>query len=151
MVFWASFSLLAIFILILFIFTLRSSEEYSGLFACKIHNRKKFDQESITYAHSWCQQSRWLDQQEASSALELPQLLEPLVALVAEEVLLLVVQLALVGEEVGWWGWELRWQQQVQEQQLGEVVVEVEQQLLEQERLVQELLLAWSLLVQVGS
>jgi len=54
--------------------------------------------------------------------------------------LLLVVQLALVGEEVGWWGWELRWQQQVQEQQLGEVVVEVEQQLLEQERLVQVLL-----------
>jgi len=92
-----------------------------------------------------------LDQQEASSALELPQLLEPLVALVVEEVLLLVVQLALVGEEVGWWGWELQWQQQVQEQQLGEVVVEVEQQLLEQERLVQELLLAWRLLVQVGS
>ena len=64
--------------------------------------------ENITYAHSWCQQSRWLDQQEASSALELRQLLEPLVALVAEEVLLLVVQLALVGEEVGWWGWELQ-------------------------------------------
>jgi len=39
----------------------------------------------------------------------------------------------------------------VQEQQLGEVVVEVEQQLLEQERLVQVLLLAWHLLVQVGS
>ena len=107
--------------------------------------------ENITYAHSWCQQSRWLDQQEASSALELRQLLEPLVALVAEEVLLLVVQLALVGEEVGWWGWELRWQQQVQEQQLGEVVVEVEQQLLEQEQLVQELLLAWHLLARVGS
>ena len=64
--------------------------------------------ENITYAHSWFQQSRWLDQQEASSALELRQLLEPLVALVAEEVLLLVVQLALVGEEVGWWGWELQ-------------------------------------------
>ena len=64
--------------------------------------------ENITYAHSWCQQSRWLDQQEASSALELPRLLELLVALVAEEVLLLVVQLALVGEEVGWWGWELQ-------------------------------------------
>ena len=56
--------------------------------------------------------------------------------------MLLVVRLALVGEEVGWWGWELQWQQQVQEQQLGEVVVEVEQQLLEQERLLQELLLA---------
>ena len=107
--------------------------------------------ENITYAHSWCQQSRWLDQQEASSALELPRLLELLVALVAEEVLLLVVQLALVGEEVGWWGWELRWQQQVQEQQLGEVVVEVGQQLLEQEQLVQELLLAWHLLARVGS
>ena len=64
--------------------------------------------ESITYARFWCQQSRWLDQQEASSALELPRLLELLVALVAEEVLLLVVQLALVGEEVGWWGWELQ-------------------------------------------
>ena len=64
--------------------------------------------ENITYAHSWCQQFRWLDQQEASSALELRQLLEPLVALVAEEALLLVVQLALVGEEVGWWGWELQ-------------------------------------------
>ena len=83
-----------------------------------------------------------MDQQEASSALELPRLLELLVALVVEEALLLVVQLALVGEEVGWWGWELRWQQQVQEQQLGELVVEVEQQLLEQERLLQELLLA---------
>ena len=64
--------------------------------------------ENITYAHSWCQQFRWLDQQEASSALELRRLLEPLVALVAEEALLLVVQLALVGEEVGWWGWELQ-------------------------------------------
>ena len=107
--------------------------------------------ENITYAHSWFQQSQWLDQQEASSALELRRLLEPLVALVAEEALLLVVQLALVGEEVGWWGWELRWQQQVQEQQLGEVVVEVGQQRLEQEQLVQELLLAWHLLARVGS
>ena len=107
--------------------------------------------ENITYAHSWCQQFRWLDQQEASSALELRRLLEPLVALVAEEALLLVVQLALVGEVVGWWGWELRWQQQVQEQQLGEVVVEVGQQRLEQEQLVQELLLAWHLLARVGS
>jgi len=39
----------------------------------------------------------------------------------------------------------------VQEQQLGEVVVEVEQQPLEQERLVQELLLAWRLLGRAGS
>ena len=117
----------------------------------KFTRRKIVIKENITCAHFWCQQSRWLDPQEASSALERPRLLEPLVALVAEEVLLLVVQLALVGEEVGWWGWELRWQQQVQEQQLGEVVVEVGQQLLEQERLVQELLLAWHLLARVGS